>query len=60
VPENLGEKVNTVDDENFPFIADDNMLYFFLNIDMVSGFDVYSVNLDKTKKQLILVVNKFG
>jgi hypothetical protein len=31
VPENLGEKVNTVDDENFSFIADDNMLYFSSN-----------------------------
>jgi outer membrane protein OmpA-like peptidoglycan-associated protein/tetratricopeptide (TPR) repeat protein len=55
VPENLGEKVNTVDDENFPFIADDNMLYFSSNrYTGVGGFDVYSVNLDKNEEAVNL------
>jgi outer membrane protein OmpA-like peptidoglycan-associated protein len=27
-PENLGSKINTTEDENFPFIDEDNVLYF--------------------------------
>lgn len=44
-PENLGKEVNTESDENFPFVADDNTLYFSSNrIDGLGGFDVYSFN----------------
>jgi hypothetical protein len=28
LPENLGADINTESDENFPFIADNNVLYF--------------------------------
>jgi hypothetical protein len=30
LPENLGADINTESDENFPFIADNNVLYFFI------------------------------
>jgi hypothetical protein len=42
-------------DENFPFIADNNVLYFFIkSILWFSGFDVYSANLDTDKKAVNL------
>jgi outer membrane protein OmpA-like peptidoglycan-associated protein/tetratricopeptide (TPR) repeat protein len=47
-PENLGPKVNTEGRENFPFITDDNKLYF--SSDSKQGFgglDVFVVDLDK-------------
>lgn len=47
-PENLGNKINTVGDENFPFITDDSILYFSSN--GLTGFgslDVFSVDLNK-------------
>jgi outer membrane protein OmpA-like peptidoglycan-associated protein/tetratricopeptide (TPR) repeat protein len=47
-PENLGKKINTVDDENFPFITDDGVLYF--SSDRLAGFgglDIFSVDLKK-------------
>lgn len=46
-PENLGGAVNTADRENFPFIADDNTLYFSTSGRQgLGGFDVYKVNLN--------------
>jgi hypothetical protein len=27
-PENLGESINSTGDENFPFVTEDNILYF--------------------------------
>lgn len=46
-PQNLGANVNTADKENFPFIADDNTLYFStLGRQGMGGFDVYKVNLN--------------
>jgi len=57
IPENLGEKVNTEADENFPFIADDNTLYFSSNRMMgYGGFDVYSANLNTNTKAVNLGV----
>lgn len=48
IPENLGKKINTVDDENFPFITEDGVLYF--SSDRLAGFgglDIFSVDLKK-------------
>lgn len=50
-PENLGTLVNTAGNESFPFIADDNVLYF--SSDSKQGFgglDVYKVDLNKKDK----------
>lgn len=46
-PENLGDKVNTEGRENFPFITDDNKLYF--SSDSKQGFgglDVFVIDLE--------------
>ncbi|MBC5864086.1 OmpA family protein [Flavobacterium turcicum] len=44
-PENLGPSINTAADENFPFIADNDVLYFASNgLLGYGGFDVFSVN----------------
>jgi outer membrane protein OmpA-like peptidoglycan-associated protein len=46
-PQNLGPNVNTADKENFPFIAEDNTLYFAsLGRQGMGGFDVYKTNLN--------------
>lgn len=55
VAENMGPEVNSESDENFPFIADDNVLYFSSNRFLgLGGFDVYAFNLDGDKKVLNL------
>jgi outer membrane protein OmpA-like peptidoglycan-associated protein/tetratricopeptide (TPR) repeat protein len=47
IPENLGNSVNTAGDENFPFITDDNILYFSSNgITGFGGLDIFSVDLN--------------
>lgn len=54
-PENLGTLVNTEGNESFPFIADDNVLYF--SSDSKQGFgglDVYKVDLNKKDKAVNL------
>ena len=41
-PENLGNKINTDDDENFPFVTDDSILYFSSNgLTSFGGLDVF-------------------
>jgi len=46
-PENLGEKVNTEGSEQFPFISDDNVLYFSSNGRQgFGGLDVFSIDLN--------------
>ena len=50
-PENLGDKINTSGDENFPFVTEDNILYFSSN--GLTGFgslDVFSVDLNKDER----------
>jgi outer membrane protein OmpA-like peptidoglycan-associated protein/tetratricopeptide (TPR) repeat protein len=48
VPENLGDKINTAGDESFPFITDDNVLYFASNgLTGFGGLDVFFVDLKK-------------
>ena len=50
-PENLGTKINTVGDENFPFVTDDSILYFSSNGLMGFGsLDVFSVDLNKDEE----------
>lgn len=47
-PENLGSRVNTEGNENFPFITDDNKLYF--SSDGKKGFgalDVFMIDLNR-------------
>jgi len=47
-PENLGAKINTADNESFPYIADDNVLYFSSTGKQgFGGFDVFKVDLNK-------------
>ncbi len=46
-PQNLGTRINTAARENFPFITDDNLLYFASNGHQgLGGFDVFRVNLN--------------
>jgi outer membrane protein OmpA-like peptidoglycan-associated protein/tetratricopeptide (TPR) repeat protein len=54
-PQNLGATVNTADKENFPFITEDNTLYFAsLGRQGLGGFDVYKTNLNGTDQAVNL------
>jgi outer membrane protein OmpA-like peptidoglycan-associated protein/tetratricopeptide (TPR) repeat protein len=54
-PENMGPEVNTEADENFPFIADDNTLYFSSNRLLgLGGLDVYAIKQDAPSKAINL------
>lgn len=45
-PENLGDKINTSDRENFPFITEDNILYFASSGRQGYGaYDIFKINL---------------
>jgi outer membrane protein OmpA-like peptidoglycan-associated protein/tetratricopeptide (TPR) repeat protein len=47
-PENLGKNINTEGNESFPFIADDNVLYFTSDSRPgFGGFDIYKVDMNK-------------
>lgn len=47
-PENLGDKVNTEANESFPFITDDNILFFSSNGKTgFGGLDVFKIDLNK-------------
>ncbi|MDI1256935.1 MAG: OmpA family protein [Flavobacterium sp.] len=47
-PENLGAKVNTEGSEQFPYITDDNILYFSSSGRQgLGGLDVFSIDLNK-------------
>lgn len=47
-PMNLGDKINTPGDESFPFITEDNILYFASNgLTGFGGLDVFSVDMNK-------------
>lgn len=49
-PENLGDKINSVGDENFPFVSDEGVLYFSSNGLMgFGGLDVFSTDLNKNE-----------
>lgn len=54
-PENMGPEVNTEAEENFPFIADDNTLYFSSNRLLgLGGLDVYAIKLNAQSKAINL------
>jgi outer membrane protein OmpA-like peptidoglycan-associated protein/tetratricopeptide (TPR) repeat protein len=54
-PQNLGPTVNTAARENFPFINDDNVLYFASTGHQgLGGFDVYRINLSGAENALNL------
>lgn len=54
-PQNLGPNVNTADKENFPFITEDNTLYFAsLGRQGLGGFDVYKTNLNGSNQAINL------
>ena len=47
-PENLGPRVNTEGNEQFPSITEDNVLYFSSSSKQgLGGLDVFSINLNK-------------
>lgn len=47
-PENLGTKINTEANESFPFITDDNVLFFSSNGKQgFGGLDVFKIDLNK-------------
>jgi len=49
-PVNLGSKINTEGNEQFPSITDDNMLYFSSDSRQgLGGLDIYFINLNKTE-----------
>lgn len=51
IPENLGDKINTAADENFPFVTEDAVLYFSSNGLLGFGsLDVFSVNLNTNEE----------
>jgi outer membrane protein OmpA-like peptidoglycan-associated protein/tetratricopeptide (TPR) repeat protein len=46
-PKNLGNKINSPGDESFPFVTDDNMLYFSSKgLIGFGGYDVFLVDLN--------------
>ncbi|WP_055444035.1 OmpA family protein [Lacinutrix himadriensis] len=50
-PENLGKLVNTADKEGFPFISDNNILYFSSRGKQgFGGFDIFKVDLNKKEE----------
>lgn len=52
-PENLGAKVNTEANESFPFITDDNILFFSSNGKQgFGGLDVFKIDLNKASEAM--------
>lgn len=51
-PENLGARVNTEGNEQFPFITEDNVLYFCSSARPgLGGLDVFSLKLDQPEQE---------
>jgi outer membrane protein OmpA-like peptidoglycan-associated protein len=46
-PQNLGPSINTVFDENFPFVGDDNQTLFFASKghEGFGGYDIFEINI---------------
>lgn len=54
-PQNLGPKVNTAGKEGFPFISDNNILYYASNGKQgFGGFDIFKVDLNKEEEAVNL------
>lgn len=52
-PENLGNRVNTAGNEVFPYVYDENTLYFSSNgLEGIGGLDIYSVKKQKDGKTI--------
>lgn len=50
-PENLGAAINTSEKENFPFISEENVLYFASNGKQGFGsFDIFKINLNANEE----------
>jgi outer membrane protein OmpA-like peptidoglycan-associated protein/tetratricopeptide (TPR) repeat protein len=50
-PQNLGNKINSTERENFPFITEDNVLYFASSGKPgLGGFDVFKIDLNTTEQ----------
>ena len=50
IPENV-KAINTTDNESFPYITDDNMLFYASNhTEGFGGYDVYVYNTKSTDK----------
>lgn len=46
-PENLGDKINTRERESFPFVSDDNVLYFSSDgLPGLGGLDIFAVKIN--------------
>ncbi|WP_103863720.1 OmpA family protein [Aquimarina sp. I32.4] len=57
-PKNLGDRINTESKETFPFISDDNTLYFSSDGHMgLGGLDVFVTSLNPQTKQEKKVIN---
>src|SRR4030095_10039334 len=55
-PENLGARVNTEGSEQFPFISDDNILYFSSNGKPgLGGLDIFSIDMNKAEAEAVNV-----
>jgi outer membrane protein OmpA-like peptidoglycan-associated protein len=54
-PENLGDKINTSDRENFPFITEDNVLYFASSGRQGYGaYDIFKINISTAESAINL------
>ncbi|SDX97978.1 OmpA family protein [Flavobacterium degerlachei] len=48
--ENLGSKVNTSQDESFPFVSEEEVLYFSSKgLTGLGGYDIFSIDLNKNE-----------
>uniref|UniRef100_UPI0028EC8709 OmpA family protein n=1 Tax=Capnocytophaga leadbetteri TaxID=327575 RepID=UPI0028EC8709 len=57
-PENLGERINTPGRESFPFISDDNILYFSSDgFPGLGGLDIFAVKLDAEGNPITKPIN---
>ena len=57
-PENLGDKINTPGRESFPFISDDNILYYSSDgFPGLGGLDIFAVKLDEKGNPITKPIN---
>lgn len=59
VPENMGDSINTMANEQFPFITEDNILYFASNGKPgLGGLDVFSIDLNSKRSEKAINLGK--